>query len=477
MKHLIKFLFAAIALTAFMSSCAPDDVDPPVGEKTLTLTSDKDKIVADGEDMVTFTVKYGEDDVTSYVVIKQDGAEIDGNTFTVAETGTYKFTAHMYDGQTSNEITVTATEPGSGLTLSVDKNEIAANGTDAATFTVKYGETDVTSSAVIRMNGTAITGNTFTASETGDYKFTAEHDGNTSNEVTVTAVSAEVRVVLSHATTTRARNITFTLRAVVLPASTENKDLTWSSSNTTVATVDAATGVITTLNKSGVSTITATMVEGGKTAECVLTVEKTCNANVPGWGADGVGTAGFRSDKTWVVEGKEWSDAVVTSKCSAKTTFAGGSEVGNYNAECRNNPGYGDMFTWCAVIRFQDELCPDGWRVPSLAEFQELDVIFGGTGTYRSTTIEELNATYLSPEVWGGQFNGGCGVDMAGNPILYSQGENGFYWAATEYSLGNGYGTYFSDANDDWGDPALVQPDSFMNFLDAGQGLRCVKTI
>ncbi len=368
------------------------------------------------------------------------------------------------------------------LTLTPDSTEIPANGEDAVAFTVTYGDNDVTSAAVIKQNGIAITGNTFTTTEAGTYEFIAEmYDGKTSNPVSVNAVAVpeEVRVALNYATTTRTKNTTFTLRAVVLPASTANKDVTWESSDTSVATVDAATGVVTTFDKSGTSTITATTAEGGKTADCVLTVERTCNANVPGWGEGGLGEVSFKTDKTWTVAGKEWSDAVITSKCNTKTTFAVGAngDIGNYNAECRSNPGYGDFFTWCAVIRYQDVLCPDGWRVPSKEEFVELDIALGGTGMHRQTTIEDLNATYLSPEVWGGKFNGGCGLDMSGEPIIFSQGKVGTYWAATEYSLGNGYVTYFSDANEEWGDPALVEPDSFMNFMDGGQGLRCIKTI
>lgn len=63
---------------------------------------------------------------------------------------------------------------------------------------------------------------------------------------------------------------TVTLTAAVAPANATNKDVTWTSSDTTIATVDA-TGKVTG-ESAGTATITATTVDGGKTATCVVTV-------------------------------------------------------------------------------------------------------------------------------------------------------------------------------------------------------------
>lgn len=479
MKHLLNYgLFTALVLTAVMSSCSPDDPGVgPVNDGTVTLTPNKTAITADGEDAVIFTVRYGDKDVSSSAAIKMNGTAITGNTFTTTQAGTYKFIAE-YDGKTSTEVTITALEHTSNLVLSVDKPEIWANGEDVVTFTVKYNAEDVTHSATIKMNGTAITGNTFTTVNTGEYKFTAVmYDGKTSNEVTVTA-KGQARVLLSHITTTRPKNITFKLKAVVLPANAENKEVTWESSDTSIATVDAQTGIITTL-ASGISTITVTSAESGRTAECVLTVDKTCNSDTPGWGAAGLGTISFKTDKTWTVEGEEWSDAVTSSVCNTKTTFVFGPSLGNYCAECRNNPGYnGDLFTWCAVIRFQDELCPDGWRVPSMEEFQELDRSFGGTGSSRQTTIDDINATYLNPNIWGGELAGSVGRGMSGDAILSRQGRSGGYWAADQWRDGNGHNLFYTHGTPgDEFSPPTVQADSYFSFIDVGYPLRCIKTI
>ena len=62
----------------------------------------------------------------------------------------------------------------------------------------------------------------------------------------------------------------FTLKATVTPSDATNKDVTWSSSNDTFATVSEA-GVVSTL-KDGTVNITATTVDGNFTATCAVTI-------------------------------------------------------------------------------------------------------------------------------------------------------------------------------------------------------------
>ena len=61
------------------------------------------------------------------------------------------------------------------------------------------------------------------------------------------------------------------LVTTVLPEDADNKAVKWSSSDPNVATVDA-TGIVTARNI-GTATITATTVDGNKTATCVVTVD------------------------------------------------------------------------------------------------------------------------------------------------------------------------------------------------------------
>ncbi len=63
---------------------------------------------------------------------------------------------------------------------------------------------------------------------------------------------------------------TQTLTVTVQPSNAENKDVTWSSSDSAVASVDE-NGLVT-ANKAGTTTITVTAEDGGKTAVCIVTV-------------------------------------------------------------------------------------------------------------------------------------------------------------------------------------------------------------
>lgn len=66
------------------------------------------------------------------------------------------------------------------------------------------------------------------------------------------------------------------LTATVLPANATNQNLTWSSSNTSVAAV--VNGLVTALS-AGETTITVTTEDGGKTATCNVTVEEATDIN------------------------------------------------------------------------------------------------------------------------------------------------------------------------------------------------------
>ena len=71
------------------------------------------------------------------------------------------------------------------------------------------------------------------------------------------------------------QNSTATLTPTVMPATATNKAVTWRSSNKAVATVEE--GIVTAVGK-GEATITVTTVDGGKTADCVVTVKSNPTA-------------------------------------------------------------------------------------------------------------------------------------------------------------------------------------------------------
>lgn len=67
------------------------------------------------------------------------------------------------------------------------------------------------------------------------------------------------------------------LAATVAPSDATSKDVTWTTSNANVATVDQ-NGKVTAIGQ-GTATITATTVDGGKTATCTVTVTQSGSSN------------------------------------------------------------------------------------------------------------------------------------------------------------------------------------------------------
>jgi uncharacterized protein YjdB len=91
-----------------------------------------------------------------------------------------------------------------------------------------------------------------------------------SSTVLVTGVS------LNKTTTSLATGATETLTATITPSNATNKTVTWSSSNSTIASV--SNGRVTAVAL-GSATIYVTTADGGKTASCAVTVLQTVPAN------------------------------------------------------------------------------------------------------------------------------------------------------------------------------------------------------
>jgi uncharacterized protein (TIGR02145 family) len=286
-------------------------------------------------------------------------------------------------------------------------------------------------------------------------------------------------VTLNHTTVQMGVSGTLQLTATVLPANADNKNVTWSSSNNSFVTV-STNGLITAVAL-GTATITVTTVDGGKTANCVVTVSPpgpglevaSCNnVSTPAWGAT-LGTITFASSQEWTIEGdgytQIWSDAVRASNCN-KATYNGGTE-GNYSSDCRNNGGAaykGNYFSWCAIAKFKNVLCPAPWRVPTREDFCKLDQAMYGTTTCNNRVGANTAATYIG--MWGGEFAGNVQQD---GQIVY-HGSNGYYWSESEWTEMGGarYGSYLwftSNAAQNYAYP------QYGNDKFRGTVLRCVK--
>ena len=161
----------------------------------LFLTPDKQNIVADGTEIVTFTVTINGEDVTANSTITNitANAALEGNTFSTDTIGEYLFEA-KYEDFTSSQVKINATAvPQKSLKLQASEIRIKADGEDKVVFTVLYGEEDVTASCTIQTTtGSVIEGGEFTTTTPGSYNIYALYDNVRSNTVSIDAYDPTV---------------------------------------------------------------------------------------------------------------------------------------------------------------------------------------------------------------------------------------------------------------------------------------------
>ena len=194
----VGYFVGLFCMTAF-AFVACEKAGEDGGNKELRLTVDCSDLVADGVDKVTFTVKYGEEDVTAFAEIRDaaTGEVLSGSEFSTDTVGSYEFVA-SYDGKKSNKVSVRA-EAGAGLILLADRESIVCDGREAVTFTVMLDGDDVTKQASISdaATGEVLDGNEFATDVIGSYKFVASYNGQESNKVAVEVIAVSGELVLS----------------------------------------------------------------------------------------------------------------------------------------------------------------------------------------------------------------------------------------------------------------------------------------
>jgi len=191
-------------------------------------------------------------------------------------------------------------------------------------------------------------------------------------------------------------------------------------------------------------------------AACDKDEEQEKNDVPSSWTSAKFGTVSCATTQTWTVGSQIWTDAVQTSYGSSKTTFDGNT------ADSRSNPRQkGDLFSWYAIDSFKNQLCPEGWRVPTKQDFIDLDIALGGTGneSYHNTTHRNK---YLN--TWGGAYGSGCGS----GGLLDGQGLSADYWSQSENDSDFGFGLRFNSNGN-------VYPQNDDYFKDSGLALRCVQ--
>jgi len=199
-----------------------------------------------------------------------------GGAVTAAAAGTSTITVTTADGGKTASCAVTVS-PGnvavSGVTL------------DKQTASITIGGTETLSAIIAPVNATnqnvtwsssnpsvaAVSGGTVTGVSMGTSTITVTTaDGGKTASCTVTVSNIAVSgVTLNKQTASLIVGGTETLFATIEPTNATNQNVTWRSSNTSVATVSG--GVVTAVG-GGTATITVTTANGGKTASCTVTV-------------------------------------------------------------------------------------------------------------------------------------------------------------------------------------------------------------
>lgn len=261
-----------------------DSIDLSATSRSLNLTNNK---TAD------ITVTVNPDDATNKSVVwsvSGDAVTLGGSnsdstrTVTAQKGGTATITVKAEDGSNvSNTIEITVTDdtpvPVTGVSLNKNSLSLTVGGKDTLIATVAptnasnqkvnwSSSNDKIASVDSNGNVTAVAqGSATITATTEDGKKTA------TCSVTVTASTVAVTgVTLDKSSATVNVNGTTQLTATVAPSSASNKNVTWKSSNTNIATVDSNGKV--TGKAVGEATITVTTADGGKTATCKVTVSK-----------------------------------------------------------------------------------------------------------------------------------------------------------------------------------------------------------
>ena len=203
------------------------------------------------------------------------------STFTVTATNGYG------DGD-SEALSITINPAALSITTQPSNQSVTAGQT--ATFSVvatgsnlTYQWQQSTDNGSIWMDISSATSSSYTTQTAtmvmNGYQYRCVVTGNggsvTSDAATLTVTAATVPVTgvtLNKTSTSLYVGDTETLTPTITPDNATNKNLTWSSDDTSVATVDAS-GLVTAVS-AGTATITVTTEDGAKTATCTVTVSR-----------------------------------------------------------------------------------------------------------------------------------------------------------------------------------------------------------
>ena len=182
--------------------------------------------------------------------------------------------------------------------------------------------------------------------------------------------------------------------------------------------------------------------------------------------------------QTWMVENlktTKFCDGTPIPNVTKATNWAGLTTgiYCDYNNTPSNSDTYGRLYNWYAVAN-SVSICPRGWHIPTLAEWQTLGACLHGSGYAGGEMKEAGNAHWLSPNEGATNQSGFTalpagtrGPDGSFGGPGYVPGSFAAWWTATVY-----------DPNDAW-DATMDNTDTELyNYYGSkagGLSVRCVK--
>ena len=262
------------------ATCNVTVVAKEIPVTSVSLDQTAVEITEGGEVTLNATVK--PDDATNKNVTWTSSDEsvaiVDNGKITAVKEGTATITVKTDDGGKTATCNVTVVAKEIPVTsVSLDQTEIELIEGDELTLTATVKPENATNKNVTWSSSNSsvatVTDGVVTAIKAGTATITVKtDDGAKTATCNVTVVAKEVPVTSVSLDQTEIELIEgdeLTLTATVKPENATNKNVTWSSSNSSVATV--TDGVVTAI-KAGTATITVKTDDGAKTATCNVTV-------------------------------------------------------------------------------------------------------------------------------------------------------------------------------------------------------------
>ena len=272
-----KILPLSLILLAILSCQKEPET---VNVTNITLSSESISLVEGDSETLTATVSPSNATNKKVIWTSTDGsiASVDNGKVTALKPGKTTIKATSDDGGKTATCQVTVNARVYNVeSVSLDRTSITLTEGDSQTLTATVYPSNATNKKVSwKSSNTSVatvSNGKVSALKAGTATITVttEDGGKTATcQVKVNAKVYKVESVsLDKTSITLTEGSSQTLTATVSPSNATNKNVSWKSSNTSVATV--SNGVVTAI-KAGTATITVTTEDGGKTATCQVKV-------------------------------------------------------------------------------------------------------------------------------------------------------------------------------------------------------------